>query len=160
MVIVENVDSRNRPVADGEYGEKLLITPLFHHTLPLIRYELSDSVKFAPGPTGFRRIVAIGGPQEDTLHFGPHSVHPNIFHSLMNLVPCTGWQIVQTASGLNVFIVGKVQSDSLAKRLRAAWRRQRIAEAYLPKITVTPVEEVPKSRSGKTPLIRALNSAG
>lgn len=157
MVIVENVDSHNRPVADGEYGEKLLITPLFHRTLPLIRYELSDSVKFAQGPTGFRRIVAIGGRQEDTLHFGPHSVHPNVFHSLMDLVPCTGWQIVQTASGLTVLIAGGVQNDSLAERVRAALRRH-VTEDFLPEITVTPVEEIPKSRSGKTPLVKALNT--
>lgn len=161
MVIVENVDSLNRPVADGAYGEKLLVTPLFHRTLPLIRYELSDRVMFAAAQggnaNGFRRIVAIAGRQEDTLHFGPHAVHPNVFHSLMDLVSCTGWQIVQTAQGLTVLIVGGVQSDTLADRVREALRRQQIAEEYLPDVTIRHVQEIPKSRSGKTPLIKALS---
>ena len=163
MVIVENVDALNRPVVDGECGEKLLVTPLFHRTLPLIRYELSDRVIFAPSATdrvnGYRRIVAISGRQEDALQFGQHSVHPNVFHSVMDQVPCSGWQIVQTTRGLTVLIAGGVQSDSLADRVREALRRQQITEEYLPEVIIQPVQEIPKSRSGKTPLIKALSTS-
>ena len=131
--------------------------------LPLIRYELSDRVIFAPSATdrvnGYRRIVAIAGRQEDALQFGQHSVHPNVFHSVMDQVPCSGWQIVQTTRGLTVLIAGGVQSDSLADRVREALRRQQITEEYLPEVIIQPVQEIPKSRSGKTPQIKALSTS-
>lgn len=44
LVIIEVVDKDNKPVKPGEYGFKLLATVLFSRTLPLIRYEISDSV--------------------------------------------------------------------------------------------------------------------
>src|SRR6266508_4156671 len=45
LVITENVDEQYRPVPPGEYGAKLIVTTLFSRTQPLIRYELSDSVR-------------------------------------------------------------------------------------------------------------------
>ncbi|MFN8373457.1 MAG: phenylacetate--CoA ligase family protein [Anaerolineae bacterium] len=46
-VIVENVDEHYQPVPAGVYGAKLLVTVLFNDTQPLIRYELSDSVRLS-----------------------------------------------------------------------------------------------------------------
>ena len=40
--IVELVDARNQPVADGTASAKVLVTNLHNHTQPLIRYELTD----------------------------------------------------------------------------------------------------------------------
>jgi phenylacetate-CoA ligase len=65
LVITEVVDEGNRPVPLGVYGEKVLVTVLFSRTLPLIRYELSDSVRpsispycpcgrLSPSSTGYR----------------------------------------------------------------------------------------------------------
>ena len=42
MCIVELVDARNRPVADGTTSAKVLVTNLHNRTQPLIRYELTD----------------------------------------------------------------------------------------------------------------------
>src|SRR6266487_6791314 len=50
LVIVEVVDQNNRPVSPGVYGDKLLITVLGSRTQPLIRYELSDSIRLAVSP--------------------------------------------------------------------------------------------------------------
>jgi len=50
LVIVEVVDQDNRPVPPGVYGDRLLITVLFKRTQPLIRYEMSDSVRLSPDP--------------------------------------------------------------------------------------------------------------
>ena len=50
VVLVEVVDEANRPVAPGEFGEKLLVTVLFNRAQPLIRYELTDSVRVAATP--------------------------------------------------------------------------------------------------------------
>lgn len=43
-VIVEPVDSNNRPVADGVQSDKILITNLYNYTQPFIRYEVTDRV--------------------------------------------------------------------------------------------------------------------
>jgi phenylacetate-coenzyme A ligase PaaK-like adenylate-forming protein len=70
-LIAEVVDERNRPVAPGEVGSKLLITSLLSRTLPLIRYELSDRVTLATGPNPagrpYRTIASIDGRAADTL---------------------------------------------------------------------------------------------
>ena len=45
LVITEVVDADNQPVPPGEYGAKVLVTVLFSRTVPLIRYEMSDSLQ-------------------------------------------------------------------------------------------------------------------
>jgi phenylacetate-coenzyme A ligase PaaK-like adenylate-forming protein len=52
LVIVEPVDGSNRPIGIGEHGAKILVTVLFSRTLPLIRYELGDSLRLLPEMTG------------------------------------------------------------------------------------------------------------
>src|SRR5215217_5926276 len=47
LVITEVVDADNQPVPPSEYGAKVLVTVLFSRTLPLIRYEMSDSLQIA-----------------------------------------------------------------------------------------------------------------
>ena len=47
LYILEVVDSRNRPVAPGQYGDKVLLTVLFNYSQPLIRYELSDRIRMS-----------------------------------------------------------------------------------------------------------------
>jgi hypothetical protein len=55
----------------GVYGDKLLVTSLFNRTQPLIRYELSDSVRLSPVscPCGrpFALIDDIQGRMEEVL---------------------------------------------------------------------------------------------
>jgi phenylacetate-coenzyme A ligase PaaK-like adenylate-forming protein len=47
-VITEVVDENYQPVAPGEYGAKVLATVLGSRLLPLIRYEMGDSVRRSP----------------------------------------------------------------------------------------------------------------
>jgi phenylacetate-CoA ligase len=71
LLIVEVVDADNRPVPDGEVGEKLLLTNLGNFTQPLIRYELSDRVARGAGPNPAGRpyawLQAVEGRTDDTL---------------------------------------------------------------------------------------------
>jgi phenylacetate-CoA ligase len=50
FTIVENVDADGRPVPAGEPGARLLVTNLFNHIQPLIRFELGDMVTVDPQP--------------------------------------------------------------------------------------------------------------
>jgi phenylacetate-CoA ligase len=71
VLVVEVVDERDRPVAPGTPGAKVLITNLVSYAQPLIRYELSDVVTLAggPNPSGrpYRRIASLEGRRMDTL---------------------------------------------------------------------------------------------
>ena len=133
-LIFEVVDEQYRPVPPGVYGDKLLITVLSSRTQPLIRYELSDSVRLAadtgsdsngassgassgPGSTGstgslpFARIDGIQGRTEDILRLpgrsgGEVAVHPVTFHHVLDSLPVSGWQVVQEEAGLRILLSG------------------------------------------------------
>lgn len=157
LLIVENVDEYNKPVPDGEFGEKLLVTTLFSRTQPLIRYEIGDSVRFAKKQPNcqlpYRVIDGIEGRREDVLVINGVQIHPNVFHDVMDTVPNKGWQIVQEKDGLRVLLVQpQTESMSLQNRL-ANILRERGAEVT--SIHVETVDAIPKAKSGKTPLIKA-----
>ena len=48
-VILEPVDAAHRPVPDGQVSHTTLLTNLANRTQPLLRYRLSDSLRFLPG---------------------------------------------------------------------------------------------------------------
>jgi putative adenylate-forming enzyme len=162
LVIVEVVDRDNRPVPPGVYGDKLLLTVLFNQTQPLIRYELSDSVRLAtdPCPSGspFALIDDIQGRVEDVLSFpgdtgGTVNIHPLIFHRIMDTLPVSGWQVVQETGSLRVLLSGvrgEFGDEILANTLRQALAEQ---GATVPRVEVQRVASIPKTAAGKAPLI-------
>jgi phenylacetate-CoA ligase len=71
LVVLEVVDGHDRPVPPGVPGYKVLLTSLVNQTLPLIRYELADTVTLAdgPDPSGrpYQRIERVDGRNDDVL---------------------------------------------------------------------------------------------
>lgn len=186
LVIIEVVDEQYRPVPPGEYGAKLLLTTLFSRTQPLIRYELNDSVrltaeacacgtpescactictcvKVASCACGrpFALLESVQGRMEDTLLLpaaagGRVAVPPLVFNRLMDILPVSGWQVIQEADdSLRVLLSGG--QDGQAGQALAAQLRQALAAhgAEVPHITVQLVEMIPKTAAGKAPLIKA-----
>ena len=164
LIIVEVVDADNRPVPPGIDGGKLLITTLFNRTQPLIRYELSDSLRLAaePCPDGrpFRLIEDVQGRAEDILRFpgaagGVVAVQPLLFHPVMDAVPADGWQLVYDGERLRVLLSG-ARADLDEAGLAEALRRTLVAKrALAPPIQVERVAEIVRGATGKTPLIKA-----
>jgi putative adenylate-forming enzyme len=164
LVIFEVVDHDNRPVPPGVYGEKLLITVLGSRTQPLIRYELSDSVCLSPNPSAcghpFALVEDIQGRVEDVLSFpgvagGDVRVHPLVFHHILDMLPVSGWQVVQKNDGLQVLLSGvrgAVDDERLAGVVQQALREQRV---IVPPVEVRYVASLPKTAAGKVPLIRS-----
>jgi len=164
LVIVEVVDQDNRPVPRGVYGDKLLITVLFNRTQPLIRYELDDSVRLATDPClsghPFALIDAIQGRVEEVLSFpgvagGVVNVQPLVFSRIMDMLPVSGWQVVQEADGLKVLLSG--MRGAFEDEMLADTLRQELAEqgAIIPRVEVQRVESIPKTAAGKAPLIKS-----
>jgi phenylacetate-CoA ligase len=165
LVITEVVDENNRPVPPGVYGEKVLVTVLFSRTMPLIRYEMSDSVRLASSPhcpcgRPFALINGIQGRAEDVLHFPATSgervsVQPIVFHRVMDTVPAGGWQIVQEPEGLMVLLSGVREGfadDTLSDSLRRELEAQ---GAIVPQVNVRRVPSIPRTTVGKAPLIKS-----
>ncbi len=168
LVLVEAVDEHYRPVPTGVYGTKLLITTLFSRTQPLIRYEMNDSVKISAelgsGGLPFRVIDGIQGRTEDILYLpgvagGDVAIQPLVFNLVMDIVPASGWQIIQEADGLIVLLSGVPEAfddDVLVSKLSSALVAQ---GARVPPIRLQHVAAIPKNAAGKAPLIKAHPSA-
>jgi len=165
LVITEVVDEYNKPVAPGTYGEKVLVTVLFSRTLPLIRYEMSDSVRLSASPhcpcrRPFALIDGVQGRVEDVLRFpatsgGQVSVQPALFHRVMDTVPASGWQVAQESHGLTVLLSG-VREGFVDAALADSLRRELAAQGAIGlSVRVRRVPAIPRTGASKAPLIKA-----
>ena len=164
LVLVEPVDEHDRPVPAGTLGVRLLVTTLFSRTQPLIRYALEDSVRLAPeahacGLT-FGALESIQGRVEDTLQLpgttgARVSVRPLVFNRVMDILPVSGWQVIQGVDdGLTVLLSGVRDANltaTVAGRLRASLNAEGVRP---PSISVRAVDRIPQAPSGKAPLIK------
>lgn len=166
FVVVESVDDDYRPVPIGTAGTRLLVTPLFARTLPLIRYELTDAVRLAPGRCGcgrpFALLAAVEGRTEETLTLpaaaGMVRVHPVVFHSALEPLAPDGWQVEQTPDGLVVRLAGRATQDRLAyERVVRALQDLGVDR---PRVDVVRVPAIERTQLGKVPLVKALRSPG
>ena len=169
LLIVENVDKDNLPVPTGSYGEKLLVTVLFNRTQPLIRYQLSDSIrlsdKLCECGRKFHLIDGIQGRQEDVLHFSDTNgkvvlVHPNVFHQVMDTISASGWQVVQDeTNGIRLLICGTVPDSTAATQIQDALRHT-LGDLGInvSSIQVERVDSIPRTSNGKSPLIVSKNT--
>ena len=83
----------------------------------------------------------------------PVPVHPNVFHQALELVPASGWQVVQEEDGLSVRITG-LKDSSVCGPLEESLRRL-LAEqgALVPAVRVSQVSTLERGATGKAPLI-------
>ena len=163
LLIVEVVDGENQPVPPGVFGEKLLVTALFKQAQPLIRYQVEDSVRLStescPCGRPHRLIDSVQGRVMEILRFpngtgGTVPVHPIALHTVMDKLPVNGWQIVQGAKSLRILlggVHGEVDDAQLSRLLEKVLVSQ---GALSPCIAVERLPAIPKTTSGKTPLIR------
>jgi phenylacetate-coenzyme A ligase PaaK-like adenylate-forming protein len=101
VTVVEVVDELNRPVPLGVHGHKVLVTSLVNRALPLIRYELSDSVVLAEDGS----IESVDGRSDDVLTLGGMDVHPYRLRAPFVRIPeVREYQIVSDGSSLRVRI--------------------------------------------------------
>ena len=142
---------------------------LFSQTQPLIRYELSDGVRLAAGACEcglpFGVLEAIAGRVEDNLSLpGVNGsrvlVPPLVFNRIMDILPLSGWQVIQEPDdGLTVLLGGvnsALDQAALESQLRKALGDQ---GTRVPRLSLRSVAEIPKAASGKAPQIKAFRAA-
>lgn len=164
LLITEVVDENNRPVPAGKFGAKILVTVLFSRTQPLIRYEMSDSVRpsAATCPCGrpFALIDTIQGRQQDILEVpdgrgGRVSLHPVVFQDVLTRVPAGEWQIRQEGASLRLLISAPGPGFDGEATIAAIRRGVEDRGARLDSISWEEVASIPRSAVGKAPLVVA-----
>lgn len=165
LIVPEVVDDQYRPVPDGQPGSRLLVTVLFSRSLPLIRYELTDRVRISTEVCGcgrpFRLVAAVEGRTDDVLRLPDGkgaliSIHPVLFHSVLDQLPVAAWQVRQEAQRLRLLVSGAPASlnaeeisNTIGERLAALGVRLGVA--------LEVVDEIPAGASGKRPMVVALH---
>lgn len=166
LAILEVVDEHNRPVPPGVEGAKVLVTNLYNHVQPIIRYEVDDRVTMSaePCPCGspLPRIARISGRSKDQLWIEdgderrevPYYVFLTPLHHVLDLAE---HQIVQT--GPRQFVVRAVPLTGRtlsADRIRDVVMEHVRAEGLDSEIEVTfeIVSELPRGPSGKISRVR------
>lgn len=165
LVIVEVVDEQYRLVPRGTYGAKLLVTTLFSRTQPLIRYEIDDSIRLGmetcPSGLPFAILESVQGRVEDELLLPAKSggrvvIQPLVFNRVMDILPVSGWQIVQDADDHLAVLLSGVRDELVDTTLVHTLTQSLISEGvYAPTIQIQRVPVIPKTNSGKAPLIKA-----
>lgn len=153
LLIVEPVDKSGLPVAPGDQSAKIYLTNLYNHTLPLIRYEITDEVtileKPCPCGSAHRRIADIQGRLDDTFLYRGLPVHPHVFRSRLgqehNVVE---YQVRQTAQGAAVTLrcVGPVELELLRNAIVDDLKRLGLPQ---PDVSITVVDALDRQAGGK-----------
>lgn len=164
LLIIEPMDRAGNPVPLGTTGAKLLVTVLFSRTLPLIRYEMSDTVRLGgrdcPCGRSFLRLEEIEGRIEDVLQLpgkkGAISVHPIVFHHVLDQAAVSGWQVIQEPSGLRVLLAGLADGASPDGVRASVDEALTAAGAVQTTVDVHVVENVERTPLGKAPFVRGL----
>lgn len=165
LVIIEPVDQAGNPVHAGTTGARLLVTVLFSRTLPLIRYEMSDTVKLGgrgcPCGRAFTLMEDIEGRIEDVLQLpgrtGAVTVHPIVFHHVLDQAALAGWQVIQESSGLRVLVAGLTPGNSLQSARAGVAAALSEAGVMQTGVDVHVVDRLERTALGKAPFVRGLN---
>jgi phenylacetate-coenzyme A ligase PaaK-like adenylate-forming protein len=125
---------------------------------------VEDRVRFSsqPCPCGkpFRLIDAIEGRLQEVLTFpgadgGEISIHPLLFHNLLDMLPVSGWQVVQESDGLHILLArvhGVLDDRQIESQVESALTTQK---AVAPPIQVQRVDAIPQTIAGKAPLVKS-----
>lgn len=155
---VENVDREIRPVAPGVTGDMLLVTVLASRTLPLIRFAMTDRVRFAGDSCScgrtFPLIAAVEGRTDEVIVLGGHALHPLVFVHALEKLPLVAWQVVRDRAAVRVRVVGP--TDGVENAVRSALARSGVNGAS---VVVERVAEIPAGPGGKRPLVVAKDVA-
>ncbi|UKA68444.1 hypothetical protein LFT44_08705 [Arthrobacter sp. FW306-05-C] len=164
LLIIEPVDQDGNPVPPHTTGARLLVTVLFSRTLPLIRYEMSDTVKLGgrgcPCGRTFTLMEDIEGRIEDILQLpgrtGAVTVHPIMFHHVLDQAAIAGWQVIQEPSGLRVLVAGLTPGNSLEGIRAGVAAALSKAGVVQTRVDMHLVDRLERTALGKAPFVRRM----
>jgi phenylacetate-coenzyme A ligase PaaK-like adenylate-forming protein len=154
LCVFEPVGADGRPVVPGVPSERVYVTNLYNHALPMIRFEVTDEVTVLGGPcpcgSAFRRIADPQGRLDDIFVYpGGTSVHPHVFRSSLGQHrQIVEYQVRQTDRGADVRVVADADIDGAVVEAKIA---EALAACGLdqPEVTFTRVTTLDRQPSGK-----------
>jgi phenylacetate-CoA ligase len=156
LTIMEPVNAQGALVGVGVPSAKILVTNLFNTLLPLIRYEISDSVTILDTPfpcacgSHFRTIAPVQGRSEETFTYeGGVFVHPFTFDSILSQHPAIiEYQVRQIPNGARIVVraVSEFDHCALEARIAVALATLGLTKA---KVTIELVPEIARGTTGK-----------
>ena len=137
LCIVELVDSDHRAVPAGTPSATVLVTNLYNHVQPLIRYELTDAFTRQPDAvTDGHLRVTVQGRSDDELRWGAVVIHPLVVRTVMaKTATVSEYQVHQTSGGIDIACVATTGFDPEQLRAALAARLQH-AGLDRPEVTV------------------------
>jgi phenylacetate-coenzyme A ligase PaaK-like adenylate-forming protein len=161
LAIVEPVDLDGNIVAPGVQADKILVTSLYNKTQPLIRYEVTDSLRVLQEPCecgcAHRRIDALAGRTDGFFFYeGGIALHClGMVEALTGADGVAEFQVTQTPHGADVIVVPRDASDLEAVRLRIVGMMKQ-AGLEDPRVNLTRATTVDRLWSGKTKQFKPL----
>ncbi len=129
-VVMEVVDEADRVLHHGVLGDSVLVTNLFNHTLPIIRYRVTDRMAISdePCPCGlpFARITAIEGRKDEVLSLpgdsgGSVNVHATAIETVLEeMSGVRRFQIQGSSGGVRLRVVPREGAEGVLDKLEAA----------------------------------------
>ncbi|WP_339909061.1 hypothetical protein [Symmachiella dynata] len=149
FLIFEPVDEHDQPVSDAAQADRLLVTKLYGQVMPMIRYELTDTVVLDGGPNpdaaGYRRITEVKGRADNWFVYpGDTKIHPMIFRSILGQEPhISEYQVQQTSTGARVLAMthGDIPGDALKTALVRALAQGGLTNA---EVSIEVVPDLPR----------------
>jgi phenylacetate-coenzyme A ligase PaaK-like adenylate-forming protein len=115
--ITELVDDDDRPVPAGTMGTAVLVTNLFNHVQPLIRYRLEDRFVRQPNPGSGHLHALVDGRASDLIEVGGRTVHAlTISSPLTARAEVVDFHLMATGEGVHVEVVAPGGADGPALR--------------------------------------------
>jgi phenylacetate-CoA ligase len=143
MCLAELVGEDNQPVPDGTPSAKVLLTNLYNHTQPLIRYALTDRFTRHPASPGSGHLhAAVDGRADDTFRYGSITVDPLVIRTVMvRTRTALEYQVRQTSCGINTAVVadGPLDHGALAAALTDSLRAAGLSD---PQVHVRQVPDI------------------
>jgi phenylacetate-coenzyme A ligase PaaK-like adenylate-forming protein len=161
-VVLEVVDHQSRPVEPGKSGDKVLVTNLYNHLQPFIRYEVEDrvTVSATPCPCGspLPLILSVEGRTDESVWVQSNGqfrqLHPYVFVDVLDECPQIGfYQIVQVER--NQFLLRaapapgrRVTREEVEEIMRRGLERFELGHVIDFDVEIVP-DMAPDARTGK-----------
>jgi phenylacetate-CoA ligase len=169
-VVLEGVDDRGRPVPAGTFSHTTLLTNLANRTQPLLRYELTDRVRFDPAPCpcgGALPVIDVQGRGDDVLrlpgrHGGPVVLLPLALETVLEEdAGVAHFQLLLHADdALELRVADDGDADGAAfERCRRALQRY-LAQQRVGRVAVTRGSSPPVLQKGSGKLRRVIDLRG
>lgn len=168
--VLEGVDARGRPVRAGQFSHVTLLTNLANRTQPLLRYELTDRVRFAAEPCScgsLLPVIEVQGRSDDVLQL------PGTGSRAVTVLPLALESVLEEDAGITQFQLLLRPDRSLELRLpaggadrhRSFSRGRRALCAYLARQGARPLQVVagtiePQRQGGSGKLCRVVDLTG